>query len=294
MRRFVTVGLVVALALLLTGCIKFDTDIELNSDNTVDGSVVFGISDDFAQLPGFDSSDLLPEAPETPSAGSIDVEPSAADGFIGTRLVVTGVPIEEFSTGTSEGETLNIVRDGDVFRVSGAFDTTSGLGADGEEPPADGTFPEEQLPEDFPSEFPGLEDFDPSALIGAEVRIRVTFPGEVVSANGTIEGNTVTWTPALGETETLEAVGKASPESLVPVSLPFEAPWAAWFLGVIPLTFLLGGLAAFLIARSRGGSGGEGALVSAVAAPGAAPQPGQPLAGPEDDSNPGPTTILPG
>lgn len=251
MRRFVTAGLALALALLLSGCIKFDTDIELKSDNTLDGSVIVGISDEFADLPGFDTSDLLPEAPESPSAGSIDVEPYAADGFIGTRLVFTGVPIEEFSAGTSDPDTLTIVRDGDVFRVSGSFDTSSGLGAEaGAETPGE-TLSEEEFPEDFPSEFPGLEDFDPSALIGAELRIKVTFPGEVISANGTIEGNTVTWTPNLGEAEPLEAVGQASADSLGPVSLPFEAPWAAWFLGVIPLTFLIGGVIAFLIARRR-------------------------------------------
>ena len=250
MRRFLTAGLVVALALLLSGCIKFDTDIELKSDNTIDGSVIVGISDEFADLPGFDTSDLLPEAPEAPSAGSIDVEPYAAEGFIGTRLVFTGVPIEEFSTGTADADSLNIVRDGDVFRVSGSFDTTSGLGGEGgaETPPGE-TLPEDGLPEDFPSEFPGLEDFDPSALIGAEIRIQVTFPGEVISTNGTVEGKTVTWTPTLGDEEPLEAVGQATADPLGPVSLPFEAPWAAWFLGVIPMTFLAGGVIAFLIAR---------------------------------------------
>jgi hypothetical protein len=46
-----------------------------------------------------------------------------------------------------------------------------------------------------------LEQFD--------VSISVTLPGAVSEHDGTLEGNTVTWTPAFGEITTLHAVGSA-------------------------------------------------------------------------------------
>ena len=40
----------------------------------------------------------------------------------------------------------------------------------------------------------------PSSLTaGFEVAVSMTFPGEVVEHNGTLEGTTVTWTPKAGE-----------------------------------------------------------------------------------------------
>jgi len=48
---------------------------------------------------------------------------------------------------------------------------------------------------------PLLEQFDMS--------ISVTFPGAVIEHDGTLDGNTVTWTPAFGEITTLHAVGSA-------------------------------------------------------------------------------------
>jgi hypothetical protein len=44
---------------------------------------------------------------------------------------------------------------------------------------------------------------------GADVRVSMTFPGPVESASGQIDGNTVTWTPKVGDKVELKAVASA-------------------------------------------------------------------------------------
>jgi hypothetical protein len=95
------------------------------------------------------------------------------------------VPISEFA-GAGE-DALNITREGDVYHVSGVLDLSTGL-----------TGPT------------GLSGFDPSQFLqGAELRVRITFPGEVTDSNGQIEGNSVTWTPEVGERTEIQATGSA-------------------------------------------------------------------------------------
>ena len=44
----------------------------------------------------------------------------------------------------------------------------------------------------------------------AEIRIKMTFPGEVTETNGTKDGSSVTWEPKLGQTADLTATAKDS------------------------------------------------------------------------------------
>jgi hypothetical protein len=79
------------------------------------------------------------------------------------------------------------VRQGDVFVVSGVLDmsgalsgATGGIGATGQE-----------------------------LLDSAEIRITMTFPGDVQEATGTIDGNSVTWAPEFGERLEISATASA-------------------------------------------------------------------------------------
>ena len=48
-----------ALAMLMTGCIKVDLNMELHGDNTVGGTMVFAVSRDLLALTGSSADDLL-------------------------------------------------------------------------------------------------------------------------------------------------------------------------------------------------------------------------------------------
>ena len=179
--RIVGVG---ALALTLTGCIKLDMDLSLNSDDTVDGSIIFAVNRSALDLAGGSFEDLLQG--ETPIPEGIDAKVTAYedDDFVGQRFEFDGAPLSEFS-GMGEQD-LSIVRQGDTFVVTGNLDMSRGV---------DGT-----------AGFPGAEQL----LETFQVRIAVTFPGKVLESTGDIDGRTTSWEPAVGSLTTIRAVGEAT------------------------------------------------------------------------------------
>ncbi|MGH2591725.1 MAG: LppM family (lipo)protein, partial [Actinomycetota bacterium] len=164
-----------ALALLLSACLKLDIDLQVQADNTVSGGIIFGVDKQLLELTGGSVEDILgTSAPIPEDVEGVTTEPFEDDTFVGQQFSFEGVPLEEFSSGD-----LVITREGEVFRVSGALDLSSGLdGATG---------------------LSGLTGpFSPEELLqGAEMQVRMTFPGEVTESNGEVDGNTVTWIPVV-------------------------------------------------------------------------------------------------
>ncbi|WP_250445912.1 hypothetical protein [Actinotalea sp. C106] len=168
------------LAAVLTGCVKVDLDLQLQPDDTIDGSLVFAVSSDLAETLGEDGAtlsegvqeELLGEgAPENATS-----EPYDDGEYVGSTLAFEGESLSELAG----DEDLQITRDGDEFVVTGVLDLTD-TGAEG---------------------VPGL-DVEP------QVRMAVTFPGEVTEHDGELEGTTVVWTPVPGERTELNARGSA-------------------------------------------------------------------------------------
>ena len=190
-RRWRTAGRVAAigvLALLLSACLKLDVDLEVNADNTVGGAIIFGVDKQLLELSGSSIEDVLDTtAPIPEDVEGVTTEPFEDDRFAGQRFTFEGVPLEEFSSGD-----LAIMRDGDVFTVNGVLDLSSGLsGATG---------------------LSGLTGplGNPEELFRtAEMRVRITFPGEVTQANGEVDGNSVTWVPVVGERLEIQATAGA-------------------------------------------------------------------------------------
>ena len=178
-----------ALAMLLTGCIKVDLNMELHGDNTVGGTMVFAVSRDLLALTGSSADDLLGQitasAGPLPSGVRFQESAYADDKFEGKTYTFQDVPIDAFSQGTTAGETISIKRVGDTFQVNGEIDLT---------PAATGPLQ------------PGAAQLAKDM----ELRIAITFPGPVSQrSGGTITGNTVTWTPAFGEKTEIQATGSA-------------------------------------------------------------------------------------
>lgn len=275
------VGAFLALAVLLTGCIKLNVDLGINADDTVNGAVVLGVQKELLELTGQSAEDLLGDADLIPTgATGVVVEPFEDDEFVGQQIIFEDLPISEFNSGAlgasgatgisgvtgAGGDNLNITREGETFVVTGALDLSSGLsGATG---PFAGTG--------------GAQLFE-----NADIQISITFPGEVVQANGEVDGNTVTYVPEFGERLEINATGSA-----------IDNGQAADVVGgsdsFLPLLLIIAGVAVvllviiFLVVRSRsnkdGGAGtptGLGEPTLPGATPGVpAPQPAPPTTPP--------------
>ena len=181
--RILAVG---ALTFLLTGCLKLTMDVDVASDDTVSGTAIFAVDRDILELSGGTFDDAIGEGSIVPpDVEGVTVEPYEDDGFAGQEITLDGVALDAFNQGEGE-DALSIRRQGDTFVVSGALDLAM----------------DDAQTEGVP--------FDPQQMFDeADIRITLSFPGEVLSSNGEVDGNTVTWTPAVGERTQLDAVASA-------------------------------------------------------------------------------------
>jgi hypothetical protein len=273
------IGAFVVLVFLMTGCIKLNINLGINSDNTVSGTVEFGVQKELLDLTGQNVEDLLgTDSPFASDAPGVTVEPFDDGEFAGQQFIFEDLPIEEFNSGgvagasgatgvTGAGDSLQIARQGDTFVVTGLLDLSSGLS--GVTGPFGGT---------------GGAQF----LESADIKIAITFPGEVLEApGGQIDGNTVTYLPEFGERLEINATGSA-----------VENGEAADVVGgsdsFLPLILIIAGvvlvllLVILLVVRSRRNKVGEG-TPSGFAETGSAAQPvAAPPGAPTDAPPPAP------
>jgi hypothetical protein len=242
-------------------------------------------------LTGQNVEDLLgSDAPFPSSAPGVTIEPFDDGEFAGQQFIFEDLPIEQFNSGGvagasgatagGAGDTLQIARQGDTFVVTGVLDLSSGLsGATG---PFGGTG--------------GAQFFE-----SAEIRIAITFPGEVLQApGGQIDGNTVTYVPEFGERLEINATGSA-------VDNGEAADVVGGSDSFLPLILIIGGVALVLLivlllvvrgrknkgetpsgAATPSGFGEPGSAAAPVAAPPGAPTDGPPPAPPMPPAPPPP------
>jgi hypothetical protein len=177
--------LVIALLLstiLLTGCVKMDLALEINSDKTVSGTLIYAISDALSEL-GTTSEDTDPTADlfDT-SAEGVTVSEYKEDGYTGTKITLDRVPISAFNKQGGESGGFQIIRDENLITLKGELDLSSGDNDD--------------------SDISEWGDALAKSLFAtADLNISVKFPVKVLSTTGTIseDGRTVSWKPQLGE-----------------------------------------------------------------------------------------------
>lgn len=204
------------IALLLAGCVKVDMNLEVSPENTVSGEAVLAVDESLVELSGQSPDQLFQDLDLSDLPDGASVEPYEDGGFIGQQVNFASVPLSEFSGGETlgaSGEELSIRRVGNEFHVDGRLDMS---GAE---------FTGGQVPEQF------LDTF--------EFRIAVTFPGPVRSATGSVDGNTVTWEPKIGQNTEIRAVASAIPSSGSPWLLIALVAVGALVLGAV-LFLLLG------------------------------------------------------
>ncbi|MCR6712079.1 MAG: hypothetical protein NVV57_05020 [Demequina sp.] len=176
--RIAALGLAVAAALALSGCMRFSADLTVKADNTVDGSYVVAIEKGSgAAMGGSDvsvSQGLFDDSGLQDSFERSWTHPYTKDGYSGVEVTFRDEPLASFAP---TDDRFGITREGDEFVVSGkASSTDSDQAADAGDTP--------------------------------QMTVTIAFPGPVTSSNGTIDGNTVTWNLVDGP-PTLEARASA-------------------------------------------------------------------------------------
>ncbi len=234
-RSWPSAALAVVALLVLSGCVRMDMDLTLSEDDTASGTVVVAFSDRLAEAMEVEprelweqgSGELAGELPE----GATE-EPYAEDGYTGGRYTFDGQPIGEI--GGLGGEELSITREGDEYVVTGTMDLT------------DDTGELESAPQELVDEF--------------DVRVAVTFPGEVVETDGEVLGtNTVEWRPAVGERTEMRARGSAVSNGMAGTAGTDgddgpAFPW--WVVGALAGVLLLAVVVVLVLRARRGRSGG--------------------------------------
>lgn len=220
-----SVSLTVLAMVALTGCLKLDADIEVHTDETVSGTMTLGVSKELISMfeemaegmggestGGFDEDMFNPD--EVPEGA--EVEPFEDDKFIGQTITFSDITLEELTSSTTDEseDSWTLVHEGDEFIFEG-----------------DASFSSEETTTETEGMDLGLDEI----FAQSDMRIALTFPGEVTEANGEIDGNTVVWRPKFGETLQMRAVAKDKA----------GFPWMPVLSGaaVVLLLGVLGGLA---------------------------------------------------
>jgi hypothetical protein len=189
-RRGGPVALALALVFVLAGCVKLDVDLTVSPDDTASGTMIVAVAKDVVDLAGQDA-DALYDAIASGFAGAAVKTEKYDDGtFTGAKVTLTDVPIADLPNpggAANAGGTFTLTHDGDLYHFTAVLDLGAG--------PATGI----SIPE--------------AVTAAAELRVQITFPGEVTETNGTKDGDTARWTPALRESTQMTATARATGSS---------------------------------------------------------------------------------
>jgi hypothetical protein len=174
MRTTKAFGLSLFAILALSGCFKFDVDLELHPTDEVSGTFTIAL----------DKSVVAQGEPESQfKAGSyfeagetVEVQPYEDEQFVGESVVFNRAGFEVFRGEASEG-LISFERDGDIVVISGEIDFSS---------------------------LNGIENYG-ARQENSMVRIKV--PGKVVTTNGShdSQAKTIEWTARFGEVTPISA-----------------------------------------------------------------------------------------
>ncbi|TCC32107.1 LppM family (lipo)protein [Kribbella sindirgiensis] len=202
MRRQLIIVMVAAAVFSLAGCFRYRAEGRIDANGLVSGSIVIGYDREFVkQQPGRgiydDLSRFMKSNAASVSRGTASVQPMDAGQFRGFRTTFSGVALTDFvqlmrheavAPGETGGVDYRLTRQGDQFVFDARVLTEKG-----------------QIP------------IPPEAFERAEIAVSLTFPGPVVSSNGTVSGDTVTWSPTITDATRLTATGKIAEPAEAPV-----------------------------------------------------------------------------
>lgn len=224
-RILATLGAALALTLALAGCVRFQADLSVSPENTLDGDIVVAVITN--DEPG--SADTARESaeeiegqllPELRGANGVTAEPYEQDDYVGTRFSLDDTPLEALDGGDADGA-LRLTREGDQFEFSGTLDFT----------PDDESIDDEQI------ESGDVED--------SGITVSIGFPGEVIAHNGELDGTRVAWATTLEGSVDMRATASAIPAA------PSAGAVMAIVIGIVVGVLLLVLLVLFLLRRRQ-------------------------------------------
>ncbi len=219
------------LALVLSGCLKYDLTLVVSQDDTLDGTLIVAVAREFAV-----GEDIFGQSGDpTPSQGTVTKEAYEDADYVGSRYVISGVPISEIDALSADSSTrFSLTHEGDEYLLDASLDFNLG-------------------------------NTDAVPLDSFTAIVSMTFPGAVTESNGTIQGNTVVWTQLRPDADnTLTARASAIGNGEAGSASDSGIGWWIWALGGVGL-LLAGGLVALLL-RGRRHAAASAAAAQAASA----------------------------
>ncbi|BBY53303.1 protein LppM [Mycolicibacillus koreensis] len=175
-RRLATIALLLLLvAPWMVGCVRVKASITISPDDTVSGQII-------AAAKPRNDADLGPQLnADLPFGRKVAVSKYNRDGYVGSQAVFSDLTFGELPqlagmNPDAAGMNLTLRRSGDLVILEGRVDLT------------------------------GLQDSEAPGASEADIRLTVTFPGEVVSTDGKrLTAEMVEWNPAPGVVSTMSA-----------------------------------------------------------------------------------------
>ncbi|PSK61279.1 hypothetical protein B0E53_06826 [Micromonospora sp. MH33] len=249
LRRSRALRLAVCLALVaaLSGCMQLNLGLTVNTDDTVTGQLLLTAEKSLLKRRNPDVAaafaELRQNIPSLPAGAETRYEDAT---YYGIQIAYRKTPLSQFTS-----ESVNLVRDGDLYRFSLPLDPKKYGGKVAEQDPRN------------QQAFMTLMSFE----------ISVTFPGRVLDTNGTVNGRSVSWKVVANQPKPadLRAVAEAPAQPSASVSPAAAAagggfPWLLVVGGVVVL-LLVAVVVVLLLRRPRG------PVAAAPAAPTPAPTP---------------------
>lgn len=241
--------LFVLIPALLSGCLRYTESVTIAPDDTVSGIIIIGArkqgSSGDAPMPSPQPGQQLPAPTSTTSR--IVVAPFEHDQESGYKVTFRGATFEEVSQFAPLGEkggALQLTREGNDILVSMTIDLTYAV---------------------------------PSDQIGyyqdnAKATVQLTVPGTIISSDGQVDGQTVSWELQPLELNTLEARIESAPGAqTVETSRSIDPVRAAIIAAILIGLLLIGWFLARQRLRPLLSSGSPGPIAAPVGAPPATP-----------------------
>ncbi|MEV4954756.1 LppM family (lipo)protein [Paenarthrobacter nitroguajacolicus] len=251
-RALGVVGVLIALMLALTGCVKLNMSVKVNNEKSVDYEVVYAIQ---KSVLGEKSFDEFMESNGTGSRG-MDIPDGATvvdyedEKYKGKRITAANLDPAKLADSSSSENPFELKKEGDYYVISMGGVTGAESG-------------------DASSSAMAKSMFD-------EASVKFTFPGKVVEANGaTVDGNTATFDMLALNGTVVQA--KAEANAGIPM-------WIIWILAAVLV--IAGALVLLFVLLRKRSARQEPALAGATpyGQPGYAPQSGQAGYAPQQQS----------